>query len=886
MQANPADATPMMRQFLHVKAQHPDVLLLYRMGDFYETFFEDALQTAKLLELTLTGRESGALGRVPMAGVPVRAVDTYIQRLLGMGYRVAIGEQLPEAPPENETTTAKGLMDRKIVRVLTPGTVTEANHLPTDAPNYLAVLHWPAQPDALGCLAWCDVAQGEFALTCQNQQGLLSELARLQPAEVVVKAKRRKGLGGEGVAEWVADVSPVVSQVVKQVVPLPPHVWEASSCQRRLLNWANVPFVEGLGFGAPTDETTQLAVVACGVLLSYLQTSFPEGLPLLAHPTLVRGDTTVYLPAVTRQHLELTHTARDQQSQGSLLHAINRTTTAMGARLLRQWLGSPLKHLPTLLQRQLAVEQLLQHEATRLEVRRLLAPLNDVERLACRAASGNLSPREMQALGQSLARLPAVADVLTGFEGDYLRSLQHLPEAVEAWAETLQSTLADELPLTLTEGGLLAQGVDARVDELRQALATAHQWLAQYEATQRQQTGLKTLKLVHSSAFGYALEVSKGAVQGATLPTEYRRKQTLTNAERYTTDELAHFEQRLSDTQQQLVERELAMFVELRTRLKGDATLLLEAARRVATLDVLQSLATLAHEQHYCKPTLLEHSLELTLIDARHPVLEQYLPAGKFVANTCQLQGHHPSHPAPTAQEAAQVAIITGPNMAGKSTYMRQVALCVLLAQIGSYVPARAATVGLVDALFTRIGAVDDLSQGQSTFMVEMHELAHMLHNATPRSLLILDEVGRGTSTYDGVAIAYSVVEHLVQTLGCRTLFATHYHELNVLEASLSPYVGNYRVAVAVLPQGSDGDDGEQLVFLHRVEAGAAQRSYGVQVARMAGLPPSLVQRADAKLAALQRDAEAGLRQRRQRLVADTAVSADQLALFDAVPSV
>jgi DNA mismatch repair protein MutS len=862
------DASPMMQQFLEVKQQYPGVVLLYRMGDFYETFLEDAVLCARLLEITLTGRDAGKLGKIPMAGIPIKAVETYLPRLLKQGLQVAICEQM------EDPAVAKGLVKRQVVRVLSPGTLTEGHSVAADKPNYLAAAYVPAKasqralPQACA-LAFCDVSTGAFYTAVLSYEALLAELVRIAPTELLIEGAWQAATISGLPPTLQPACAPLAEALRQQHVafrPLEPERFEPERSHSTLLQLLGVHSLDGYGLqGLPAAQA------CCGAVAQYLAYSFVEALPQLRGITLYSVGDHVSLTASARRHLELLETAKDGQVEGSLLWVLNHTQSPMGSRLLREWVGAPIHCISTLRQRHNAVEALMQEPVAHQQLRALLAQVYDLERLANKVANANANPRDLTALAAGLERLPALRQTLAPSlpAAPHLLQLEgpHWAEAGQALA-LIRQALLSEPSVGLKEGGVFKASYHPQLGPLRTLLQEQTQWLEAYELQEREACGLRTLKVGHTPALGYYLELSKG--MAAQAPPHFIRKQSLSNAERFTTEALRTHEQAVQQADHQLVELEYQLFLQLRAQLQAFAPALRHVAQSVAQVDVLQALAHASALHGYTKPELVENSLELTLVEARHPVVEKRLGMGYFVPNSCQLLGCTPPSSAQgttqgklpsLAQEttAPQIQIITGPNMAGKSTYMRQVALCVLLAHMGCFVPAKRARLGVIDALYTRIGAVDDLHAGQSTFMVEMTETAHILNSATPRSLVLLDEVGRGTSTYDGVAIAWSVLEHLAEQVGARTLFATHYHELNVLPLAYPQQVQNVRMVVSETATG-------QLAFLHKVEAGAAQKSYGVQVATMAGLPPRVVQAAQHRLNAMEKLADGQLLARKAKL--------------------
>jgi DNA mismatch repair protein MutS len=846
--------TPMMQQFLEAKQAYPDTLLFYRMGDFYETFLEDALIAAKALEITLTGRDAGILGKIPMAGVPVRSVDHYLTRLLAQHHKIAICEQL------EDPALAKGLVKRAVVRVLTAGTVVDAQHLQPDQANYLASITQPTQAGLFG-LAYCDLATGTFQTTTLGLTDLTAELARLAPSEVLVVGQKIASPIAGLPAKFTPNLPTDLTATPFNWTPLPKEAFNTSVTESLLKQLLNVKSLEGYGLG---EEP--LCHSACGAIAHYLRYSFLDQIPQLDGIKLVRMTHTVAMTASARKNLELLEPAKTGDKQGSLLGILNHTVTPMGSRLLRDWIGLPLRHLPEIESRLETVETLVNRPDVRTDIRHALASVYDVERLVTKLANLTATPRDFSALRQSLEQLPALSHAVQSCDAFYLLRLQGFPPEVGQVVQLLGQAILPEPAIGLKEGGIFNAGYDAELDRLRAFQTNQADWLSAYEQQERDATGLKNLKVNYNGAFGFFIELPK--VQALQAPAHYTRKQTLTNAERFTTPELKAYETDTLQAEGKRFELEYTLFVALRQTLLPFVPTLKEIAHRLACADALQSLATVANQQGYVRPKFTNDGT-IRLTNARHPVVEKRLPSGRFVANSTYLQtGMTPSAVMP------QVQIVTGPNMAGKSTYMRQVALVVLMAQMGSFVPADEAIISPIDALYTRIGATDDLASGQSTFMVEMVEVAHILNTATANSLVLLDEVGRGTSTYDGVAIAWSVLEYLVQAVGCKTVFATHYHELTVLEGVYPQAVQNVRVVVSETQVGG-------VAFLHRVEAGAAQKSYGVQVAKMAGLPAVVCQQAEQQLNEMNKVANQQLRTRGVSLIGGRAVDVGhQLQLF------
>ncbi len=784
--------TPIRKQYLQLKSQYPDAILFFRLGDFYETFDHDAEIVSRELDLVLTSRNVAKGVRVPMAGIPYHAVENYLAKLIAKGYHVAIAEQIGEP--------GKGLMQRKVVRVVTPGTVLEPNLVPAESNNYLlAVL---ADERRLG-IAYADITTGEFAATeiaTDDPQSLLrAELLRLRPAEI---------LHPEGF--------PLPPDAPGHATPWPAWRFEPGRAEETLRSHFGVASLAGFGLqGKP------LATRAAGALLQYLQETQPAALGLLSGLSTYSLDEFMVLDASTRRNLELTETLRGGTVAGSLLGVLDHTVTPMGKRLLRQWVGKPLLDVERIRQRQDGVAFFFEQGLLRAEVRQALKPLGDLERLTNRVLSGHAQPRDLVAIRETLRRLPAVSEAL--------RQAAERPAAVPAPApcaevlDLLTRALAEDPPATLQHTGVIRPGFSAELDEVVQSTQHARDYIANLEKVERQRTGIKNLKVGYNKVFGYYIEVTKANTH--LVPEHYIRKQTLVNAERYITPEMKEYEALVLNAEERIRELEARLFKQICAEVAAHAACLLESARALAQLDVLAALAEAAVEGDYTRPEVVDEDV-LAIYDGRHPVVERTLEGERFVPNDAVFE------------EGERIRILTGPNMAGKSTYLRQVAIIVLMAQMGSFVPARKARIGLVDRIFTRIGAQDEIHAGQSTFMVEMLETANILHHATPRSLLILDEIGRGTSTYDGLAIAWAVVEYIHNhpKLRAKTLFATHYHELTQL-ADLLPGVRNYNVAVSE----ADG----KVVFLHKIVPGGADRSYGIHVAQLAGMPRPVIQRAN-----------------------------------------
>jgi DNA mismatch repair protein MutS len=797
--------TPMMQQYRELKARDPEALLLFRMGDFYEMFGEDAEVASALLGLALTSRDKGP-NAVPMAGFPHPALEGYLAKLVQLGQRAAVCEQV------EDPKLAKGLVKREIVRVVTPGTLTDDGLLDPRTANYLAAI--VEAKGKLG-LAWVELSTGRFSLTGVSRTELVDELARLSPAEVLVSetsldAPWAKGLRGHMTA-------PITTR--------PSWDFQPEQSRRALFDHFRTTTLAGFGVD---DEAAE--VQAAGALIAYLRETQKTALGHLTRLTPYRRAGILAIDEMTRRSLELTRTLRDGRREGSLLHAIDQTCTPMGARLLSEWLTSPLSETGPISERHEAVAELLADTGLRSDLRQALGEANDLERLAARVGTARATPRDLVSLARTLSLLPRIKARLTARKAKRLADLEAMLELCPEVRSSIESALVPDPPLALKEGGLIREGYHADLDELREIARGGKSWIARFQAEQVRRTGINGLKVGFNKVFGYYIEITHA--QGAKVPTDYIRKQTVKNAERYITPELKEYEDKVLRAEDRACELEYELFSTLRDRVAADAPRLIQAGAVLAQVDLLASLAELAARHGFCRPEIVPDPV-LEIEQGRHPVLDAIMPPGEFVPNDVRL-----------GPDDGSILLITGPNMAGKSTYIRQVALAVILAQMGSFVPARRARIGVVDRLFARVGATDELSRGQSTFMVEMTETANILNNATPRSLVILDEIGRGTSTFDGVSLAWAITEHLHDHVGCRTLFATHYHELVELEKT-RPRLRNANVAVK--------EDAGDVVFLHRIVPGGADQSYGIHVARLAGLPTSVLTRSREILAFLEK---------------------------------
>jgi len=808
-----AELTPMMKQYLEIKKDNPDSILFFRLGDFYEMFNDDAKIASQELDLTLTSRDRSKPKdeQTPMCGVPYHSVDAYIARLVQKGYKVAICEQM------QDPATTKGLVERDITRIVTPGTVTESCMLEERKNNYFGCIY---EENHVFGLAFCDISTGAFyATTCSDAAAVASELGRFSPSEVL--------RGGDGASD------PVISDVLLRrlnccVNEGTPEQFQIAHAENLLEHHFHITLAQ-LGIaGLPAT------VAACGALLQTLLTLQKNDLSHIRQLQFYTTGRFMDLDLDARRNLELVETLRSKEKKGSLLWVLDKTCTAMGGRMLRSWLEKPLLDPAEIGRRQSAVEELVDSTIRRSELSAALKYVSDLERVVSRIVTGTVNCRDLLGLAQGFRALPEVKAQLSGMESPLLTRLDQLIDPMTDCADRIESTITEDPPITVREGGIIRKGANVEADRLRDIMDGGKDIIAAIETREREKTGIRTLKVSYNRVFGYYIEVSKSFMDQ--VPETYIRKQTLANCERYITQELKELEDQVLGAKDRLTALEYQIFTQLREFLAQQAPRIQQAATAVASVDALCSLATVAVQKGYCRPQITMDG-QISITEGRHPVVEGMLKDSLFVPNDTDLG--HADH---------QVSIITGPNMAGKSTYMRQVALIVLMAQIGSFVPARSARIGIVDRVFTRIGASDDLASGQSTFMVEMSEVASILKHATSRSLLILDEIGRGTSTYDGMAIARAVLEYAAnpRKLGAKTLFATHYHELSTLEQKL-PNVKNFNIAVK--------KRGDQMIFLRKIVPGATDDSYGIEVAKLAGLPNTVVQRAREILQELESEA-------------------------------
>ena len=793
--------TPMMQHYLKTHEEYKDCILFYRLGDFYEMFFDDAKVVSKELELTLTGKSCGAEERAPMCGIPYHAAETYLTRLVKKGYKVAICEQV------EDPKLAKGMVKREVTRVVTPGTTLNAQALDETKNNYIMCIAYIG--DHYG-ISSADITTGDYYVTeVDSERKLLDEVNKYQPTEIICnEAFYISGI----------DIDDMKNRMGIVIYSLDAWYFSDETAQMTLKDHFKVRDLEGLGL-ADYDS----GVVAAGALLKYL---YETQKTTLSNLVAIHPYTTgkfMIIDSSTRRNLELVETLREKQKRGSLLWVLDKTRTAMGARTLRSFVEQPLIERTEIEERYDAIDEFNTNAITREEIREYLNPVYDLERLITRVTYQTANPRDLISFRNSIHMLPPIKTLMSDFQSPLLKRLYEQLDTLDELYELIERSITEEPPLTLHDGGILKEGYNEEVDRLRKAKTDGKSWLADLEAKEREKTGIKNLKIKYNKVFGYYLEVTNSFKD--MVPDYFTRKQTLANAERFITPELKELEDVILGAEDKLIVLEYELFREVRQKVADEVVRIQKTAKAVAQIDVFASLATVAEQNNYCRPKLNEKGL-IDIKDGRHPVVERMIQNEMFVANDTYLDNG-----------SNRVSIITGPNMAGKSTYMRQSALIVLMAQIGSFVPAKSAKIGIVDRIFTRVGASDDLASGQSTFMVEMSEVANILRNATSNSLLILDEIGRGTSTFDGLSIAWAVVEHISnpRLLGAKTLFATHYHELTELEGKLNS-VNNYCIAVK--------EKGDDIVFLRKIVKGGADKSYGIQVAKLAGVPDNVIERA------------------------------------------
>ena len=837
--------SPMMQEYVKTKEEYKDCILFYRLGDFYEMFFDDALTASKELEITLTGKDCGLEERAPMCGVPYHAADTYVNKLIEKGYKVAICEQV------SDPKTTKGLVKREVIRVVTPGTVLDAVSLDETKNNYIMSIVFTE--DHFGC-AIADITTGDCYVTeIDRTQKMLDEINKFTPAEII--CNDAFFLSG-------VDTDDLKDRLGISIFSLESWYFDDDLCRRTLKEHFHVADLEGLGIGDYDN-----GILASGALFLYLKETQKSALSHMAtiHPYM--AEKYMLIDSSSRRNLELVETMREKQKKGSLLWVLDKTKTAMGARTLRAMVEQPLIDTEEIEQRLTAIEELNEKAMLRDEIREYLNPVYDMERLISRISYKSANPRDLVAFAASLEMLPYIKQTLGEFDSSLLKQLNEDMDALSDLCSLIKNAIVDEPPIAQKDGGIIREGFNEDVDKFRRSRTDGKKWLSELEARERERTGIKSLKIKYNRVFGYSLEVTNTFRDQ--VPDNYVRKQTLSNAERYITQELKELEDLILGAEDKLYALEYELFCQVRDQAGAEVVRIQKTAKAVAYLDVFASLALVAQRNHYVRPKINEGGV-IDIKNGRHPVVEKMIENDMFIANDTYLNN-----------QKKRVSIITGPNMAGKSTYMRQSALIVLMAQIGSFVPAEKANIGIVDRIFTRVGASDDLASGQSTFMVEMTEVANILRNATSKSLLILDEIGRGTSTFDGLSIAWAVIEHISNTklCGAKTLFATHYHELTELEGKI-PGVNNYCIAVK--------EKGDDIVFLRKIVKGGADKSYGIQVAKLAGVPDSVIARAkelveelsDADITAAVKDLAAP--KKKEKIVYDQ-VDMAQMSLFDTV---
>ena len=795
------EVTPMMQKYLETKKEYPDCILFYRLGDFYEMFFDDAITASKELELTLTGKSCGLEERAPMCGVPYHAVEGYLNRLVSKGYKVAICEQV------EDPKLAKGLVKREVVRIVTPGTNLNTQSMDETRNNYLmSIAYFQGK---IG-ISVADVTTGDYYLTeVEDNKKLLDEIMKYHPSEIICNdAFTVSGM----------DLADLKDRLNIAIYSLEPFYYDEDRCRKSLLKHFHVTSLQGMGI-----EDFPSGLIAAGSLMQYLTNT--QTIPLSHFTHLYPYLTSRYmlLDSSTRRNLELTETLREKQKRGSLLGVLDKTKTAMGARTLRQYIEQPLIDKSEIEKRLDGISELSEKAMLRDEIREYLNPIYDLERLLGKVSYKTANPRDLLAFAGSLKMLPSIKVLLNDFSSDILKKIQEETDDLTDVCTLIERAICEEPPLAIREGGIIRDGFDENIDRLRHAKNDGKTWLARLEEEDRERTGIKNLKVKYNKVFGYYFEVTNSFKN--MVPEDYIRKQTLTNAERYTNAKLKEMEDTILNAEDKLNGLEYDLFCQIRDSIAGEIDRIQRTAKAIARLDVLCSLSYVAERNHYVRPKINEKGV-IDIKAGRHPVVEQMISNDMFISNDTYLDNNKYC-----------VSIITGPNMAGKSTYMRQVALIVLMAQIGSFVPADSANISMTDRIFTRVGASDDLASGQSTFMVEMNEVANILRNATSNSLLILDEIGRGTSTFDGLSIAWAVIEHISnkKLLGAKTLFATHYHELTELEGKMNN-VNNYCIAVK--------EKGDDIVFLRKIVKGGADKSYGIQVAKLAGVPDMVIDRA------------------------------------------
>ena len=795
------EVTPMMQQYLQTKKEYSDCILFYRLGDFYEMFYDDALTASKELEITLTGKSCGLEEKAPMCGVPYHAVDTYLNKLVSKGYKVAICEQV------EDPKLSKGIVKREVTRIVTPGTNLNIQALDEGRNNFImSIAYFQGR---IG-ISIADVTTGDYLLTeVEGNKPLLDEINKYNPSEIICN---------DSFLVSGIELEDLKSRLHIALYTLEPHFFDEDNCRKSLMKHFHVTGLQGMGI-----EDFPSGLLAAGAMMQYLTDTQKTALHHITHLYPYLTSKYMLLDSSTRRNLELTETLREKQKRGSLLWVLDKTKTAMGARTLRQYIEQPLIDIEQINKRLDSVEDLSSQAINRDEIREYLNPVYDLERLLGKVSYKTANPRDLLAFGNSLKMIPHIKTILNDFHSELINSIQEELDDLADISSLIENAIDEEAPIALKDGKIIKEGFNEDIDTLRHAKIEGHNWIAKLEEEDRERTGIKNLRIKYNKVFGYYYEVTNS--YSNLVPEDYIRKQTLANAERYTNAKLKELEDTILNAEDKLYTLEYDLFCQIRDAIAGEMERIQKTAKAIAKLDVLASFSLVAERNHYIRPKMNEKGI-IDIKEGRHPVVEQMITNDLFIANDSYLDNGKYC-----------VSVITGPNMAGKSTYMRQVALIVLMAQIGCYVPAKSANIGMVDRIFTRVGASDDLASGQSTFMVEMNEVANILRNATSNSLLILDEIGRGTSTFDGLSIAWAVIEHISnkKLLGAKTLFATHYHELTELEGKMNN-VNNYCIAVK--------EKGDDIVFLRKIIKGGADKSYGIQVAKLAGVPDMVIDRA------------------------------------------
>ena len=838
--------TDVMKQYLRIKRENPGSILFYRLGDFYETFFEDAEILSRELQLTLTGRDAGKhYGRIPLAGIPFKAVDTYLEKLVARDFKIAICEQL------EDPKLAKGLVERGVVRTITAGTIYESKFLNQASNNYVCAVF---EENKTWGLAYTDISTGELKAAQLDYDSLLTELARIQPSEIVAPAKKLKLEPFQIVPEESVDL-PEEILANYNCAKVPVRVFEEEFAQNNLKSVFKLKDLSSIGY-----KDNSIAYRASAGVLAYIWENMKDGFPKFEKIDIYELSEYVALDVHTRKNLELTETLREKNKYGSLLWAIDKTTTSMGARLLKNWICQPLKNKEQIKERQATVRTLVENSSARFDFESLFKDISDIQRLSSKMSNNSANPRDFISLSTSLKTLPKLIELAKSIGLEIFASIENKMDDIVQYADLIEKTIIDNPPILIKEGGVIKDGVNSNLDYYRDLMSNGENWLKRFEEKERKRTDIPNLKVSYNKVFGFFIEVTNSNLNK--VPDDYIRRQTLTGAERFITDELKKHEDEVLTAQVKANDLEYKLFCDFREYSKEFVSIVREISHCVSQLDVFNSFATIAVEQNYVCPEI-DESRDFFVKNGRHAVLEKILPLGAYVPNDLELSCEDLSK--------TQFMILTGPNMAGKSTYMRQNALIVILAQIGSFVPADFAKIGIVDKIFTRVGASDDLTLGKSTFMVEMTETAYILNTATEKSFILVDEIGRGTSTYDGVAIAWSVAEYIATKIKARCIFATHYHELNVMTKTF-PQIKNFRITIT--------EENGEIEFLRKIVQGGASKSYGVQVAKMAGLPTSVINRSEELMLKMQRDFSKNLSGRKKTVDSEAEISAPQLNLF------